>query len=787
MEERVLQKLEYDKIITLLAGHCTFQPGKELALALKPAADIAEVRVRQNETTEAKEILRLHPAFSLGGIRDIRSSLRKAEAGGLIEPPAFLQIADTLAASRRIKDFFSDKRDKYPFLSSYADGLAVLPKLAQRITKAITAEGEVSDNASPELARLRRQLRSLQGKAREKLETMIRSSEMQKYLQEPLITIRNERYVIPVKLEYRHQVPGLLQDQSASGATLFIEPLAVVEITNEVQRYEALERTEVARVLRELTGLVNAELEQLTLTLNSLGGMDAVFARAKLSIELDCGPPLLNDEGYLRITQGRHPLIKGKAVPITIHLGKDFDTLVITGPNTGGKTVTLKTVGLFTLMAQAGLHVPAQDGTELSVFSKLYADIGDEQSIEQSLSTFSSHMTNIVNILENADDKSLVLLDELGAGTDPTEGAALAMAILEYLHLQGAKTIATTHYSELKSYAYKHDRVENASVEFDISTLQPTYRLLIGVPGKSNAFEISKRLGLNETLVERARSFLSQEEIKVADLIANLETNQLLSEKDRREAQKLKDLAQSKLERLQKKEEELEEKARAVLQKAQAEALEIVTRARRESESVLREVKERLKNASSDTSRELQNLRNQLREKESELLDGIYEDDEETISPLDLEPGDLVLLKRLNQKAQVLEKPQGEDVLVQAGIMKITIPLKDLRKLHEEKKEKRKEKTGIGKIMTGKAREMKNELDLRGLTVEEALLEAEKYLDDAYLAGLPQAYIIHGKGTGALRGAIGELVKKHRFVASYRYGGYYEGGQGVTVVEFKKE
>jgi len=787
MDKKTLQKLEYPKIIEMLTERCSSQLGKELAANLLPSFDLAEIEKNQAETTEAKEIWRFWPGFSLGGIRDIRSSLRKAQLGGIIEPEEFLNIYDTILAAKRVKEFFSDEGRRYTHLAEYAEKITAFPKLEQQIKKTITPEGEVSDTASEELLRLRRQLRSLHGKAREKLESMIRSPELQKYLQDAIITIRNDRYVIPVKQEYRSQIPGLIHDQSGSGATLFIEPMAVVELNNEALRCEMQERAEVARILRQLTTLVDGHNQELSVTLQALGRLDFAFGKAKLSNDLDCGEPRMNERGYINILQGRHPLIQGKVVPISIHLGRDFDTLVITGPNTGGKTVTLKTVGLFTVMAQAGLHVPAETGTELSIFHKVFADIGDEQSIEQSLSTFSSHMTNIINILDQVDDRSLILLDELGAGTDPTEGAALAMAILEHLIGLGARTIATTHYSELKSFAYNNPRVENASVEFDVETLRPTYRLLIGVPGKSNAFEISRRLGLRAELVERARSFLSQEELRVADLIENLETNQLLSEKDREEAARLKKLAQAKLMQVEKRDREVSDKAKSIILKAQHEALEIIAQARRESEAILKEIREAAKKAKNH--QELTELRNKLREKENELYEEVAKNaaPQEEVEPATLEPGDLVLIRRLNQKAQVLEKPNANgDILVQAGIMKLTVKAKETAKISEEKIEKRGDKTGTGEILATKARDIKNELDLRGLTVEEAIIETEKYLDDAYLAGLPQAYLIHGKGTGALRKVIQELVQKHRFIKSARIGGYHEGGIGVTVVEFKK-
>ncbi len=788
MDEKVLRKLEYNKIIESLVRQCSCQLGKELAGELKPSYILPEIRLKLAETSEAKEVLRLFPNFSLGAIRDIRAALSRAKIGGIIEAVEFLQIYDTVGVGKKIKSFFGGEGKKYSLLAEHAAGIVILGELEQKIKKTITPDAEVSDTASEELARIRKQLQRLQGKARDKLEALVRSSEMQKYLQDPIITIRNERYVVPVKQEYRQYVPGIVHDQSASGASLFIEPMAVVEINNETQRYEAMERAEVIRILRQLTMLVQNHHEELEYTLVALGQLDFIFAKGKLSVEQDCGQPQINDKGYLKIIQGRHPLIQGKVVPITIDLGGDFETLVITGPNTGGKTVTLKTVGLFTLMAQAGLHVPAQYGTELAVFEQVFADIGDEQSIEQSLSTFSSHMTNIINILEKLDDRSLVLLDELGAGTDPTEGAALAMAILDHLIQVGARTIATTHYSELKSFAFNNDRVENASVEFDVETLQPTYRLLIGVPGKSNAFEISRRLGLSGEIVNKAKGLLSQEEIRVSDLIENLETNQLLSEKDRQEADKLKKIAQQKLSQLDRKEQELQEKAQVLLQKAQNEALDIVSKARRESEVVLKEIREKFKNVPQTAQQELQELRHKLQANEEKLRDEIYRNtDDESMKLLDLEPGDLVLIKRLNQKAQVLERPNhDEEVLVQAGIMKLTVKLADLKRLADDKAEKRRDKTGVGEIVSDKARQIKNELDLRGLTVDEAVLEVEKYLDDAYLAGLPMAYLIHGKGTGALRSAVGDLVKTHRYVKSSRMGGYNEGGQGVTVVEMLK-
>jgi len=790
LEEKALQKLEYMHILKMLAERCSSELGKEFTGKLEPSLDLEEIRKWLQETTQAKVILRLNPEFSLGGVRDIRRFLSQAKKGGIIEPGDFLLIQDTLSAFNKLKKFFNGGQgQKYQLLAEYIVNLPTLSQLEREIKLKIGEDGEVSDNASPELLRIRKQLRNLRGKVRDKLESMLRSAETQKYLQDPLVTIRNERYVIPVKQEYRGRVPGLVHDQSASGATLFVEPLAVVEINNEVRRYEAMEKAEVTRILRQLSELVTAHDLELQDILQALAQLDFIFAKGQLSNDLDCGEPLMNNQGNLKIVQGRHPLIKGQVVPITVHLGKTFDSLIITGPNTGGKTVSLKTVGLFVLMAQSGLHVPAQTGTELTVFDGIYADIGDEQSIEQSLSTFSSHLTNIVDILQKANSRSLVLLDELGAGTDPAEGAALAMSILEYLIDVKAKIIATTHYSELKSFAFEKKRVENASVEFDVNTLRPTYRLLIGVPGKSNAFEISQRLGLHKNIVERARQFLSKEQVRTADLIANLEMNQIIAEKDRQEAQVLKESMQEQYTSVKKQETELKRKEEIIIQKAQQEALTIVTDARRESEIILKEVKKEKRVTGPASAQKIQELRDKLRDKEDLLSEVAYQEAEDAVlNAGEIEPGMTVLIKRLNQKAQVQEKPNANgEVLVRAGIMKVLIDLKDLQRIENGETKQRLERTGVGRIVSAKAKDVSNELHLRGLTVDEALLETEKYLDDAYLAGLPLVRIIHGKGTGTLRKAVTGLLKKHNFVASYRLGGYHEGGHGVTVVELNKQ
>lgn len=787
LEEKVLQKLEYDQVINILAEKCTSRLGKELALGLKPITVRAEIEIRQRETSVAKEILRLYPEFSLGGLRDLRSCLNKAKKGGVLEPNEFLKITATLSVLRQVKRFFSEKN--YPLLEKYVADLPLLAVLEKQIKKQITKEGLVSDRATQELFRLRCRLKNLKGKVREKLDSLIHSPQMVKFLQEPLITIRNQRFVLPVKQEYRSEVAGIVHDQSASGATLFIEPLAVVELNNELDLCEVQERAEVTRILRSLSELVTKDEQDLRRILYSLAKLDLILAKAKLSTLWDCGEPCFNERGYLKIVQGRHPLLSGKVVPITIELGAVFDALIITGPNTGGKTVTLKTVGLFVLMAQTGLHLPAETGTELAVFKNVYADIGDEQSLQQSLSTFSAHLKNIIRILKQVDENSLVLLDELGAGTDPTEGAALAKAILEYFIQSGAKTIATTHYSELKSFAYHHSRVENASVEFDVETLRPTYRLLIGIPGKSNALVISEKLGLPSKLVDRARAFLSQEAVRTADLIANLEREQLLAEKEHALVVEYKKEVAEELAKLKQRAAELEKQKQEIRRQAQKEAWEITKQARQESEAWLKEFKEARKKMDRQALGEMEKIKNELRKKEAILAEEVFRKKSgKSLKIEEIKVGMSVFLNRFKQQGYVLEEPNEKgQVLVQAGIMRLLVDLRDLSTLEEETVEANGRTTGIGKIVSSKAKNINSEIHLRGFPVDEALLEVEKYLDDAYLAGLPKVRIIHGKGTGTLRSAITRFLQNHHLVASFRLGDYYEGGQGVTIVELAKK
>ena len=789
MDDRVLTKLEYPKIIEQLVGSASTVTGKEMAGALLPMRSPAAISIALEETTQAKDLQRLYPMFSLGGVHDIRAMEQKAAMGGVIDSREFLLLLDTLRASSRIRTFLANPDLPFPLIREAASGLHPLPSLENEISRKITTEGEVADRASPDLARIRAKLRSLQGKAREKLESMIRNPDLLKYLQEPIISIRGDRFVLPVRAECRQQVPGLVHDQSGSGATVFIEPMQVVEINNETHQCEIEERAEVVHILRLLTEQVRESGDRLADIRESLTRLDFAMAKGKLSTAGDWGAPAINDEGRITLVSARHPLIPGKVVPVTVELGRAFDAIVVTGPNTGGKTVLLKTIGLLTLMAQAGLHVPADEGTEIAVFQQVFADIGDEQSIEQSLSTFSSHITNIIGITRKAGADSLVLLDELGAGTDPAEGAALAMAIIEDLLGKEARLVATTHYSELKSFASGHERVENASVEFDVETLRPTYRLMMGIPGRSNAFEISLRLGLAPEIIEGARAFQSKEAARTASLIRDLETNQILSEKEKQEAAALRKQAADTLAWVQKKEESTREKAARILEKAQEEALELVTEARRESEALIREIRDMQKAGYKALDENAaRQARDNLRKREESLYDKV-EAGGRAAQPLtgEPQPGDPVYLRKLKQKGQVLTAANSQgDVVVQAGIMKLTVKREDLELLPDDTiAEKEKHKTGAGEISASKAKTISPELHLRGMLLEEAIPEAEKYLDDAYLAGLPTVAIVHGKGTGTLRKAIRELAAAHPFVAGIRQGGYHEGGDGVTVITLR--
>jgi len=783
MDSKTLLRLEYNKVKEQLAAYAGSPLGKERVMELEPVADLNTILRWQAETSEGRELLRLDPTAEINGWRDIRPQLQRAGRGALLEPEELTAIADTLTASRIVKRFLEEKRERYPILSELGFALVSLPDLEKKIKQAILPGGEVADGASSALAQVRRKLLNAQVQIKEHLEHAIRSPEYQKYLQDPIVTAREGRYVVPVKIEYRGQVPGIVHAQSASGATLFIEPMAVVDKNNEIRRLTVLEKREVLKILTELSAEVARNANSLMISLNALGELDFIMAKARYSHKLNAWAPAFEGEACMNIRQGRHPLLQGVAVPVNLRLGEDFDTLVITGPNTGGKTVALKTAGIMVLMAQSGLHLPAEDGSKIGIFKQVFTDIGDEQSIEQSLSTFSSHMVNIVEIIGKAGRDSLVLLDELGAGTDPTEGAALAQSILEKLHSAGAKTIATTHYSELKNYAYTRERVENASVEFDEVTLRPTYRLLIGRPGRSNAFEIALKLGLPEELVERAREFLTVEQIQVDELMQNLERAQQEAEANRKEAVELAEKARQLKEKYERMEFDLAQKRESILAKAGEEARVLIKTARLEAETTVKELRAQL---AREAAQARENAIQEAREKFAKLQKKVNKAVPEKVVagrvPVILHSGEEVYLPKFNQHGIVLAPPgPGGEVLVQVGIIKINVPLKELRRVEKNKSTGGQSETA--RVSLNKAQNISFELDLRGLYADDALLELEKYLDDAFLAGLPKVRLIHGKGTGALRIAIHKHLSKHRRVKSFRLGEQGEGGFGVTVVD----
>jgi len=786
MKERTLRVLEFTRIRDLLVEGALTEAGAEKCRTLEPADDIAAVQALQAETEEAAVILQYTGGHPMTVFPDVRPALMICEKGGSLSAGMLLGVAELLRASRSARDALVTDRENTPILRAKAEGLFVARNIEKDITDAIISEDEIADRASSELMNIRRHLRGAQDRIRDKLNQMIRSAALQKALQDPIITVRNNRYVLPVKAEFRSAVPGLVHDQSSSGATLFIEPMAAVEMGNELKQWELKEQQEIERILAALSAEVAPYAASMAETEELLAELDFIFAKGLLSRRFVCVSPKMNSEGHLKIIRGRHPLIDPeRVVPSTIWLGDagegGFSTLVITGPNTGGKTVTLKTVGLFTLMAQAGLQVPADLGTELAVFEQVFADIGDEQSIEQSLSTFSGHMTNIVEIMREVTPRDLVLFDELGAGTDPTEGAALAQSILTRLLHIGVRTLATTHYSELKAFALTTRGVENASVEFDVETLRPTYRLSIGVPGKSNAFEISRRLGLPENLIDAARKLLSGNAIRFEDVIANAEYHRQVAEKEHRlaeEASRETVRMRNEAEQLRR---EMEQKRAEQIRKAREDAKRIVDQARRESEGVIAELKKMKKNAAAGDVNE---LRRRLDKESDALAEGLGQAPaEDGEAPKTVKEGDRVKILTLGAEGTVLAPPDEKgEVRLQAGMMKFTAPLAQLRLIRQAPA---KEKTTV-KAKTGMMnRTVKSECDVRGMNLEEALDAVSLYLDEAVLAGLNEVYIIHGKGTGILRSGIQQDLRKNRHVKGFRRGMYGEGEDGVTVVTLK--
>ncbi|WNS74528.1 endonuclease MutS2 [Bacillus sp. DTU_2020_1000418_1_SI_GHA_SEK_038] len=784
MQERIFKVLEFNKVKEQLLEHVSSELGRRKAEQLLPSVNFEKVQQWQEETDEAVKVLRIKGNVPLGGIYNIRPHVKRSIIGGMLSPHELTQVASTVHGSRQIKRFiedFEDENESLPILISYVSRIVVLADLETTIRNAIDDNGEVLDSASDTLRSLRNQLRTKESRVRERLESMIRSSNAQKMLSDAIITIRNDRFVIPVKQEYKGHYGGIIHDQSSSGQTLFIEPQSIVQLNNELQGIRVKEQQEIERILIELSSNVAENSSELEEIVDVLTEIDFMFAKARYSNRMKASKPKVNNEGRISLFKARHPLIPADVVVANdISLGKDFSTIVITGPNTGGKTVTLKTVGLCTLMAQAGLQIPALDGSEIAVFDAVYADIGDEQSIEQSLSTFSSHMVNIVDILNKVDFNSLVLFDELGAGTDPQEGAALAISILDYVYKRGARVIATTHYPELKAYGYNREGVINASVEFDIDTLSPTYKLLIGVPGRSNAFEISKRLGLQDDVIDTARSYISADSNQVENMIASLEESRKEAEADREEANELLRSAEKLHKDLQKQMIEFYEQKDTLHEKAAEKAEAIIDQAKAEAEKVIRDLRKmRIEKAAEIKEHELIEAKRRLEEAAPKI-----KKPKKLIASKDkhvLKPGDEVKVLSFDQKGTLIEKTSEKEWQVQIGILKMKVNEKDLEFIKSPKPVETRPMATV----KGKDFHVSLELDLRGERYENALLRVEKYIDDALLAAYPRVSIIHGKGTGALRQGVQEYLRNHRSVKKIRFGEAGEGGSGVTVVELK--
>ncbi|MDM5299016.1 endonuclease MutS2 [Bacillus pumilus] len=785
MQQKVLASLEFHKVKEKVMSYTASTLGKEKAQDLTPLTDIDAIQHLLEEVAEAQDVIRLKGSAPFGGLTDIRRGIKRAEIGSTLSPSELMEIAGLLYAVKNMKHFLTSMYEDgvdIPRLHTYAETLILLPEIRKEIESCIGDNGEVLDHATPALRSLRIQLRSLESKLRDKLESMIRSQSASKMLSDTIVTIRNDRFVIPVKQEYRSNYGGIVHDQSSSGATLFIEPQVVVDLNNTLQQTRLKEKQEVEKILQMLTESVAEHIDELLHDVRELQTLDFIFAKAKYAKTEKATKPTVNDQGVIYLKRARHPLLpKDQVVANDIELGKDFTTIVITGPNTGGKTVTLKTLGLLTLMTQSGLHIPVEEGSEVAVFDQVFTDIGDEQSIEQSLSTFSSHMVNIVDILKQLTPNSLVLFDELGAGTDPAEGAALAMSILDEVHQTNARVIATTHYPELKAYGYNREGVINASVEFDIETLSPTYRLLIGVPGRSNAFEISKRLGLSHHLIDRAKADMHAEHNEVDQMIASLEDSKKLADEELHETESYRKEAETLHLELQKQILEWNEQKDKLLEEAEQIAKEKIEQAAKEAEDIIQELRSIKSEHRSFKEHELIDARKRLEETVPEFDRKKKTETAKTVAR-QLKPGDEVKVLTFGQKGTLIEQMGDKEWSVQMGILKMKVKEKDMEFIKSAPAFKQEKAITAVK---GKDYHVSLELDLRGERYENALSRVEKYLDDAVLAGYPRVSIIHGKGTGALRKGVQELLKQHRSVKNARFGEQGEGGSGVTIVELK--
>lgn len=789
MNKKVLKTLEYDKIIDMLVEEADSALGKDSARRLRPSSDHGEIVAMQAETSHALTRLFHHGALSFHGLTDIRPSLVPLAKGGTLGAGELLRIGALLEAAKRAVEF--DKKDEESdFLSGRFDGLQTFPEIRREISRCILSEDEISDDASSELKRIRRAMKTTNDKIREQLSVTVNSSG--DMLRDNIVTMRNGRYCLPVKQEYKSAFQGMIHDQSSTGSTFFIEPMAIVKLNNDLAELAMKEQEEIERILASISSICAPETEGLERDVILLSELDFIFAKAKLSKKMQGSEPIF-DDNYIEIKKGRHPLIpRDRVVPIDVTLGKDYRLLIITGPNTGGKTVSLKTVGLFTLMGQAGLHIPAFDGSHLRVFHEVYADIGDEQSIEQSLSTFSSHMTNTVSILKRADKNTLALFDELGAGTDPVEGAALAISILDNLLQRNVTAMATTHYSELKIYALSTDHVENASCEFDVESLQPTYRLLIGVPGKSNAFAISSKLGISDEIIEKAKSLVDEDSKSFEDVVTGLESTRKELEQERAKAAAYREEIERQKKKLAEKNERIDKAKEKILRRANEEANEILQKAKDMADDSIRKYNKWMdggKGNVSDMERQRSAIREQLK-KTGEKLATKQKGNRPKTAPGKLSIGDLVMVHSMGVKGTVMSLPNTKGkCFVQMGIMRSEVNADDLELLEEEtlqnRKEQLRERSGAGKIKMMKSLHVSSSINLIGKTVDEAIALLDKYLDDAYLAKLHQITIIHGVGTGALRNAVQAHLKKSKYIKTYRMGEYGEGGYGVTVAEFK--
>ena len=792
MNNKACRSLEFNKIIDQLTEKASTPMGKTLCRETEPLTDLAAISLLQTQTADAVSRIFKKGRLTFGGVKDVRDSLKRLDVGGSLNIPELMSIATLLENVNKAKQYARSERTDTPpdSLDGMFESLEPLTRLSMEIRRCILSEDEISDDASPALRSIRRSIKLASDRIHSQLISMLNGS-ARNYLQDAVITMRDGRYCIPVKAEYKNQVAGMIHDQSSTGSTLFIEPMAVVRLNNEIRELELNEQKEIEIILASLSEQTAGYRDIIQSNLTILIDLDYIFARASLAVDMNASEPVFNEEGRIRLKKARHPLIdKKKVVPIDIRLGDDFDLLVITGPNTGGKTVSLKTVGLLTLMGQAGLHIPAGDRSELAVFTEVYADIGDEQSIEQSLSTFSSHMTNVVSFLEKADYRSLVLFDELGAGTDPTEGAALAISILSYLHQQGIRTMATTHYSELKVYALSTPGVVNGSCEFNVETLRPTYRLLIGIPGKSNAFAISRRLGLPEFIIEKAKEQISEQDESFEDVLSSLEQNRIQTENERQEAERLREELEQTKSEIDKQKAKLEAQKERILREANEKAHRILAETKEYADQTMK-LYHKFQKDHVDTAaveRERQNLRMRMNNAQQGMIEPArQEKPKKELKPEDLHLGDTVRVVSMNLKGTVSSRPDSRGYLfVQTGIIRSKVHISDLEPAEDKDTPTNLKKTGAGKIRMSKSAGISTEINLIGKTVDEAISELDKYLDDAYIAHLKNVRVVHGKGTGALRTGVHNYLKRQKHVASYRLGEFGEGDAGVTIVEFKQ-